>query len=167
MASTGIDRVEGLDPAVAFKAPCRVATTANITLSGAQTIDGVAITTERVLVWNQTNQSENGIYNATGTAWTRAEDFDGNRDVVEGTFVAIKDGTTYSGSTFKVTASDPITIGTTSITFALANPLNSTLVVGTAATDTYAKLLALDPDDYSAGDVVKVTGDGIAGDTQR
>ena len=50
MASTGVDRVEGLDPAVAFKAPCRVATTANITLSGAQTIDGVAITTERVLV---------------------------------------------------------------------------------------------------------------------
>ncbi len=164
MASTGVDRVEGLDPAVAFKAPCKVATTGNITLSGAQTIDGVAITTERVLVWNQTTQSENGIWNASGTAWTRAEDFDGNRDVVEGTFIAIKDGTTYNGSTFKVTASDPITIGTTSITFALANPLNSTIIVGTAGLDTYAKLLALDPGDYSAGDVVKVTGDGIAGD---
>jgi hypothetical protein len=52
------------ETAVAIKAPCRVATTgANIALAGVQTIDGVTVggNAERVLVKDQTNQSQNGI----------------------------------------------------------------------------------------------------------
>ena len=49
----------GLD----LKDSCRVATTANITLSGTQTIDGVSVAADqRVLVKAQSTASENGIY---------------------------------------------------------------------------------------------------------
>ena len=51
MTSTSTDRIDGLSAALAIKAPVRVATTANITLSGEQTIDGVAVVEhDRVLV---------------------------------------------------------------------------------------------------------------------
>ena len=111
------ERIEGTPSGVAFKQPCRVATTANITLSGLQTIDGVALADgDRVLVKSQTTQSENGIYVVHSTAWARATDFDGNRDVVRGTQVRVHGGSAASGW-YEVTASDPIVIGTTSITF--------------------------------------------------
>ena len=45
------------------KIPCKVATTANITLSNTQTIDGVSVVSgDRVLVWNQSTPADNGIY---------------------------------------------------------------------------------------------------------
>jgi len=51
--------ITGLD----MKASVRVATTADITLSGTQTIDGVAVIAgDRVLVKNQNTATENGIY---------------------------------------------------------------------------------------------------------
>jgi hypothetical protein len=53
------------------------ATTANITLSGLQTIDTVAVKAgDRVLVKDQTAQEENGIYVASATAWSRSSDLD-------------------------------------------------------------------------------------------
>jgi hypothetical protein len=86
--STYSDRRQGISSALGYKAPCRVATTANITLSGFQTLDGVSLadgdSNLRVLVKNQTTASENGIYNAASSTWTRAKDFDGNSDVVRG-----------------------------------------------------------------------------------
>ena len=39
------DRMDGAIASLAIKAPCRVATTSNITLSGLQTIDGVTVAT--------------------------------------------------------------------------------------------------------------------------
>ena len=81
---TIVDRVAGVQAALAYKAPCAVATTANITLSGEQTIDGVTTSESRVLVKSQTDQTENGIYNSSSGAWNRAEDFNGTGDVVEG-----------------------------------------------------------------------------------
>ena len=60
---SAIDRRTGLTGATAIKQPCRVATTANLTLSGTQTIDGVAVVADdRVLVKNQTTATQNGIY---------------------------------------------------------------------------------------------------------
>ena len=62
----------GLD----VKESCKIATTANITLSGTQTIDGVAITADkRVLVKDQSTGTENGIYLCKAGAWARASDF--------------------------------------------------------------------------------------------
>jgi hypothetical protein len=59
---------------ISWKQPVLAATTANITLSGAQTIDTVAVVAgDRVLVKNQTNQANNGIY-IVGTPWVRSDD---------------------------------------------------------------------------------------------
>jgi len=64
---------QGLGP----KAACQVATTANITLSGLQTIDGyTTLAGDRVLVKNQTQSQYNGIYIASASAWTRSVDMD-------------------------------------------------------------------------------------------
>jgi len=58
---------------ISWKAPVTAATTANITLSGAQTIDTVSVVVgDTVLVKNQTNTAQNGIYNVNAGAWTYA-----------------------------------------------------------------------------------------------
>jgi phage-related tail fiber protein len=51
-------------PGAAYKATCRVASTANITtLSGLLTIDGIVlVANDRVLVKDQTASQNNGIY---------------------------------------------------------------------------------------------------------
>lgn len=63
MSSSSTDRRLGLTGGMAIKTPCICATTANITLSGEQTIDSIAaVTGNRVLVKNQTTTTANGIY---------------------------------------------------------------------------------------------------------
>ena len=63
---TAVDRLNGVHSGLGQKAPVRVATTANVTLSGLQTIDGVTLEADdRILVKDQTTTSENGIYAAT------------------------------------------------------------------------------------------------------
>jgi hypothetical protein len=63
--------VQGLNA----KAAVFTATTANITLSGPQSIDSTAVVQgQRVLVKNQTTASQNGIYICQSAAWTRAPD---------------------------------------------------------------------------------------------
>lgn len=117
MTSTSTDRRQGLYGSAAVKLPCRVATTANITLSGLQAIDGVTVAADdRVLVWNQTTASQNGIYEADTGAWTRARDFDGSNDCAEGTLVFVAQGSSYGDSIFQLTTSSPV-IGTSSLTF--------------------------------------------------
>lgn len=119
MPSTATDRLFGLTTSVAVKAPCRTVATTNITLAGLQTINGVTVAEgDRVLAKGQTTGSENGIYVASTGTWSRAADFDGNRDVVRGTLVPIA-GTGNSADFYEVITSGPLTIGTTSIAFAL------------------------------------------------
>ncbi len=120
MGSTVTDRLAGVTASLASKAPVRAATTANITLSGEQTIDAVAVVADdRVLVKNQTDGIENGIYDAKSGAWVRSLDFDGTRDVKSGTFVVVASGTAGAGTLWRITTADDITIGTTSIAFAI------------------------------------------------
>tara|TARA_R110000787_G_scaffold5686_9_gene20564 strand:- start:5199 stop:6527 length:1329 start_codon:yes stop_codon:yes gene_type:complete len=53
------------------------ATVANVALTGTQTIDGVVlIAGDRVLVKDQTDAKENGIYVVAAGAWARSEDLD-------------------------------------------------------------------------------------------
>lgn len=118
MVSIAIDRTDGLSSSTAIKGPVKAATTANITLSGEQTIDGVSLVTgDRVLVKNQTTASENGIYVVDTGSWRRARDFAGNRDVRKGSRFYVTDGTTNGGFAFYVSTADPITVGTTALSF--------------------------------------------------
>ena len=115
---TTIDRRYSVAEGVAVKAPCVVATTANITLSGEQTIDAVAcVEHDRVLVKNQTDATENGIYEVSTGNWQRAKDFDGAYDAVDGTRVYVIGGATSAGREYTVTTDDPITIGTSELAF--------------------------------------------------
>lgn len=117
MAST--DRRLGLSGGVAFKAPCRAATTANITLNGLQTIDGVSLAQDdRVLVKNQSTASQNGIWIADSGDWTRATDFNGSRDVVQGTLVLVVSGSVSASTVYQLTTASPV-IGSSSLAFAV------------------------------------------------
>lgn len=115
---TIVDRRYSVAEGTAVKAPCRAATTANITLSGEQTIDGIAVVDgDRVLVKNQTTASENGIYTASTGNWSRARDWDGAYDVVTGTRTLINLGTVNGRSEYVVSTTGTIEPGTTSVSF--------------------------------------------------
>jgi len=104
---------QGLDP----KASCVAATTANITLSGTQTVDGVAlIAGDRCLVKDQTLSQNNGIYLVAASAWTRATDMD-NWLEVPGAFTFIEQGTAYADTGWVCTSNAGGTLGTTPITW--------------------------------------------------
>lgn len=127
MPATATDRIDGLTTSVAVKAPCKVASTANITLSGPQTISGVAVVAgDRVLVTAQTNAVDNGIWVVQAGTWKRAKDFDGQRDVVQGTMVLV--GPQDSARRFYgVITPNPIVIGTTEIEFDEFDPTEEQL----------------------------------------
>ncbi len=116
MTSIQIDRLDGLTSSVAYKGPCRVATTGNILLYNLQTVDGVALVSgDRVLVKDQTSGSENGIYRVDTGPWQRVRDFNKTRDVVRGTRVVVNEGTANAGLEWEVVTDNPINVGTTSI----------------------------------------------------
>ena len=95
--ASGIESRFGNTPNESVKAPVVAATTVNITLSGEQTIDGVVVTSgDRVLVKDQTDASENGIYVVSASTWTRATDWNADGDVVAGTLITnTADGVLY------------------------------------------------------------------------
>lgn len=128
-----------VDPSL-YKNSCEVATTANITLSGEQTIDTFATSATRVLVWNQTAPAENGIYISNSGAWTRASDYNTSGEVLQGTSTFIIDGSVNKNRLFVMNAASITTIGTDAITF---TPLSS-------------------PTEYIAGDGIDITGNTIS-----
>lgn len=120
--STFNDVIDRISSSLAFKAPVRYGTVANINLSGLAVQDGGDWTSaltegDRILVKSQTNAVENGIYNASVNGWQRAKDFDGPRDATKGTMVRITDGTSLDQSYWALTTAGQIVFGTTSLSF--------------------------------------------------
>jgi phage-related tail fiber protein len=141
--------ITGLD----FKASVRAATTANITLSGPQTIDGVAlIAGDRVLVKDQTTPSQNGLYLVAAGAWTRTADADNSPagEVSSGLYTFIEEGTTYADSGWVLASNNPITIGTTALAFQQFNGLGQ-LTAGTGLT--------------KSGNTLSITSSGVTAGT--
>jgi hypothetical protein len=100
-----------------FKDSVAVATTANITLSGEQTIDSILTSGSRVLVKNQTTGSENGIYVSAAGAWSRSSDADTSAEVTSGMLVYVEGGTVSGGLVYILSTTGTITLGSTSLTF--------------------------------------------------
>jgi len=97
---------------------CRVATLANISLSSTLVIDGISLFTgDRVLVKNQTDQKENGVYVVATGGWARAEDFNENSDFTAGVFIYIAEGIVNKKKVFYLTTIGQILIGTTLLMF--------------------------------------------------
>lgn len=115
--------------------PVRVATTgSNITLSGLQTIDGVAlIDGDRVLVKDQTDARTNGIYAAQSGLWLRTTDAISNVQFFSGMAVTAALGVINASQTFLCTCpDDPVVVGTSLITFATQNVLANQAVTATS-----------------------------------
>jgi len=110
--------VDNIAQGIDAKASCKAATTANITLSGTQTIDGVAIVAgERVLVKNQSSAAENGIYVAAVSTWSRAADAN-TWDELVAAYTFIESGTDNGSNGYICTIAPGGTLGVTAVTWA-------------------------------------------------
>ena len=110
---------QGLD----VKQSVRVSTTANIDLSTAleasDVIDGVTLVAgNRVLVKHQSSGADNGIYvvQSSGAA-VRADDANVSSEVTAGFFTFVEEGTLYGNTGWVLTTDNPITLGSTALTF--------------------------------------------------
>jgi hypothetical protein len=97
--------------------PCRVATTVNIALAGLQSIDNVPLAVnDRVLVKDQTDPRQNGIYTASTGDWYRASDARDPRAITEGVTVQVQAGSVNAGKAYRfrnelpVVGTDPVVI---------------------------------------------------------
>ena len=113
-----VDAVKvGLD----FKDSVRVASTADVTISGpGAAIDGISLSSgDRVLLKNQSTASQNGIYswNGAASAMTRTTDADADVEVTAGMFVFVEEGTANADNGYVLTTDGSITVGSTSLTF--------------------------------------------------
>lgn len=116
--------VDNIVSGINFHQPVRVATTANITLSGTQTIDGVSLSVDdRVLVKDQTDQKTNGIYVVSSSTWSRATDADNTPggELAGGDFCLVLEGTVGSGYGYVCSNTSAITIGSSNITYVAYN----------------------------------------------
>lgn len=139
-----------------WKQSVRAGTTANGNMATAyangSVVDGVTLATDdRILIKNQTNPTENGIYvvEVAGVP-TRAPDMDSGIEVV-GARVVINEGTTLADTTWQCTTNAPVTLGTTDILWS---------VFGSAGASAGAGLV----DNGGAHDVNVGTGIVIVGD---
>ena len=121
-------------PDSVVKRSVKAATTANITLSGPQTIDGISLVAgDRVLVKNQTSSATNGIYIVNAAAWTRAPDAD-TISKIAGAILNVDAGTVNGGFRFDSDLKTTDTLGTTAMNW------NRSVDTGMASSTTPAAL---------------------------
>lgn len=98
----------------------RAATTVNISsLSGvAATVDDVQLVAgDLVLVKNQNTASQNGVYVASASSWTRVAEIS-DSDTLDGPiYVYVEEGTSNGGETWRTTNTGALVIGTTALSF--------------------------------------------------
>ena len=109
-----------------YKQAVRAVSITNVTLAGSAPtpVDGVSLAlNDRILVTGQSTASQNGIYrvsvlgNGSNGTWARAIDADESGDLSAGIIVMVTEGSTYADTTWKLTTNNPITVGSTSLTF--------------------------------------------------
>lgn len=106
--------VVGID----WKSSVKVATTGEISLTGVQTIDDVALGIgDRVLVKNQSTAADNGIYVVGSSTWSRSSDADSSAELTSGFAVFVEQGTVNADSGWVLTTDGAVTVGTTALNF--------------------------------------------------
>src|SRR5262245_20730741 len=102
---------------LAWKDTCRIASTAQVALTGLVAIDGVTPAAgDRVLLKNQTAPAENGIWVAASGAWARATDAAAAGDLLNAACF-VSEGTVNADTAWVMTTNAPITVGTTALTW--------------------------------------------------
>lgn len=114
--ATNKDYVDNLAQGTSWKEAATVATTANITLSGEQTIDNVLTSSDRVLVKDQTLGEENGVYDSQAGAWVRSTDVDTGAEIAAMS-IFITSGTLNNNTSWVLTTDPPITIDVTVLVY--------------------------------------------------
>lgn len=112
--------VDSIATGLDFKQSVRVTSRTDIALTGTQVIDGVAVIAgDRVLVTGQTAAAQNGIYVVATGAWARSADADNSAagEVTSGMFTFVEEGTSYGSSGWVLSSANPITLGTTPLSF--------------------------------------------------
>jgi hypothetical protein len=108
------------------KTPCIVATTGDTSFLAIYIIDGITLSNnDRVLVWKQSDATENGIYIFSGGTLTRALDSNAPDDFIQGMQILVISGDTY-GETLFYQTSVVSTIGSSNINFGIFGGLNGT-----------------------------------------
>lgn len=101
-----------------WKAEVKAASTAALTLSGTQTVDGVALVAgDRVLVKDQASAATNGIYVVAAGAWSRATDLDEASEFTNGVAVTVEQGTSSGDKAFVMATDGVVVVGTTALSF--------------------------------------------------
>ncbi|WP_460052692.1 phage tail protein [Pseudomonas sp. H1_A05] len=123
------------------KQSVRVATTANITLAGLQTIDSVVLLDgDRVLVKNQAAAKDNGLYVAAMGAWSRSLDADSSVEVTSALLVSVEQGASQADTRWQLVTDGAIVLGTTPLVFQNVNhglaPISSPAFTGTPTAPT-------------------------------
>lgn len=144
------------------KPSVRVASTANLTLSGTQTIDGIAVVAgDRVLAKNQTTASANGVYVVAAGAWSRATDADASAEMTPGAFWYVEEGTTNGKTQWRLENTGTITLGTTSLTINQFGGAGTSYTAGNGLTLAGNIFSVLTP----ASSGIIVNGSGVSIDT--
>lgn len=127
------------------KPSARAATTGPIVLSGAQTVDSVAVVAgDRVLVGFQAAAKDNGIYIASNGAWLRASDADSSAKVTPGMYLSVEEGAVNGDSVWLLVTNGPISLGTTALTFEMigGRPNLSSGSYRSVTVDKYGRVIA-------------------------
>ena len=148
--------VVGID----WKPSVRVATTAAITLAtgleNGDTLDGVTLATgDRVLVKNQADATENGLYVvAASGAPARSSDADTAAEITASFAVFVEEGTVNTDSGWTLTNNGAVTVGTTALSFTQFTGLGQ-ITAGAGLTKTANTL------DVIGGDGITVNADSV------
>lgn len=156
--------VDALVQGLSWKTAAVAATTADIDLSApGAAIDGVTLANgDRILVKDQTDASENGIYvfNGAAVAATRATDADSDTDLTGGTALSVVGGTVNGDKTFLVINDGAIDLDNDDIDFTLLAGGAATVYVGGAGMTLTGSTF-----DVGAGAGITVAADTVAIDT--
>ena len=102
---------------ISFKQSVVTSASSNKTLSGEQTLDTILTSNSRVLMYGQTDASENGIYVTSSGAWTRATDLDTSDKMKSGICIVVQKGNANALKIFMLTTVDPIVLDTDNLAF--------------------------------------------------
>ena len=154
--------VDAVASGLHWKDSVKAASTANLTLSGTQTVDGVSLSADdRILVKDQSSAAENGIYEVKAGAWSRADDMDAG-DEFPGAALFVRGGTVNADTGWVCTNDTNPTVGSTAIAFAQFSGAGS-IVAGDGLAKS-GNTLSVNVDNSSIeinSDTLRVKGSGI------
>ncbi|QKY79981.1 tail fiber protein [Gordonia phage Clawz] len=151
---------------IAIKNAVRAVAKTNVTLSGTQTVDGVALAAgDRVLVAGQTNAANNGIYVVASATWVRSTDADEDGELAPGTLVAVREGTSEADSLWGLVSDQQIVIGTTDQTWSrmIAGSQGEVITAGNGITKS-GTTISVQP---KSGSGITVDGSGVGLDDTK